>query len=423
MNYSLLASDDFYMDVWTSVMRLSTVYLAEKHVEWFSHFKKEMDRLGGWYEGYSAGIPAVNMDTDKISYGCWHLGWPSNIYGNIGRYLVLSKVGNNANDYFKSHLAVEQTAKFKRFGDKYYCKYALALGYHSLIMRVNLPAFAHRFEVVLCNDACSTVQFNNTCAPVHYNQLATNNTFVGCHCDDNQVALNCDKGEVEGFQNEKVHFEKQYNKSITHSPLSIYMNNDCIMGYQHMDYLTMKVENEFSRNEALYVVFTTNMLDYSSLEFHERVVNEVNEVTNNEVLLLNLETENKEYFSTSMTMVATLNESRYHNHHGHGYPEVFRGALHSQLYHKLTNWISPWDNAMRSARASAILLYSNIDDTRNAAMFIVNNVSVGIIMYTTAVVRELHMISVQQLARWIHSKAKCMRKLGGDVIIVMGDGE
>ena len=194
------------------------------------------------------------------------------------------------------------------------------------------------------------------------------------------------------------------------------------MGYQHMDYLTMEVENEFSRNEDLYVVFATNMLDYSSLDIHERVVDEVNRVTHNEVLLLNLETENKEYFSTSMKMMATLNESRYNNHHGHGYSAVFRETLSSHLYHKLTNWISPWDNAMKLARTSNILLYSNIDDTRNAAMFIVNNVSVGIIMYSTVVVRELHMISLQQLARWIHSKSKCMRRLGGDVIIVMGDG-
>ena len=421
-NYSLLASNAFYMDVWANVLRQSTVYLAEIHVRALKYFKKEMDRLGGWYEGYSVGIPAVNMDNDEVPYGCWHKGWPSNIYTNIGRYLVLSK-SHRANDYFKSYFSVEEKAKFKSFGDKYYCKYALALGYHSLIMRFPVPnVLVHPFEVVLCNDACSTVRFNNTCAPVHYNQLAANNTFVGCHCDDNKVALNCDEGEVEDYQNEKLHFEKQYNKSMAHSPLSIYMNNDCIMGYQHMDYLTMKVENEFSRNEELYVVFATNMLDYSSLDFHERVVNEVSSVTNNEVLLLNLETKNKEYFSTPMTMVANLNESRYHNHHGHGYPVVFRDALNAHLYHKLTNWISPWDNAMRSARASTILLYSNIDDTRNAAMFIVNNVSVGIIMYSTAVVRELHMISIQQLARWIHSKAKCMRKLGGDVIIVMGDG-
>jgi len=206
------------------------------------------------------------------------------------------------------------------------------------------------------------------------------------------------------------------------TPLSIYSNNDCIMGYQQMDYLTMEVEDEFSRNEDLYVVFATNMLDYSTLDIHERVVDEVNRVTHNEVLLLNLETENEEYFSTSMTMMATLNESRYNNHHGHGYSAVFREALNSHLYHKLTNWVSPWDNAMRSARTSNILLYSNIDDMRNAAMFIVNNVSVGIIMYSTVVVRELHMISLQQLARWIHSKSKCMRRLGGDVIIVMGNG-
>ncbi len=89
-NYSLLASNAFYMDIWANVLRQSTVYLAEIHVRALKYFKKEMDRLGGWYEGYSVGIPAVNMDNDEVPYGCWHKGWPSNIYTNIGRYLVLS---------------------------------------------------------------------------------------------------------------------------------------------------------------------------------------------------------------------------------------------------------------------------------------------------------------------------------------------
>ena len=123
-------------------------------------------------------------------------------------------------------------------------------------------------------------------------------------------------------------------------------------------------------------------------------------------------------------MMATHNYSRYHHHHhGDVYPAVFEEALNNHLYHKLTNWISPWDNAMSLARTSTILLYSNVDDTRNAAMFIVSNITVGIIMYSTAVIRGLHIISLQQLVHWIHSKAKCMRRLGGDVIIVMGDGD
>jgi hypothetical protein len=126
-----------------------------------------------------------------------------------------------------------------------------------------------------------------------------------------------------------------------------------------------------------------------------------------------------------MNAMTALNDSKYHHHHHHGhvYPEVFEEALNSHLYHKLTNWVSPWGNAMSLARTSTILLYSNINDTRNAAMFIVNNVVVGIIMYSTAVMKGLHIISLQQLVRWIDSKAKCMRRLGGDVIIVMGDGD
>ena len=226
MNYSLVASDTINIDVWTSVLRMSNVYTAETHVKNLSYFKKELDRLGGWYEGYSAGIPAVNMYNDKVPYGCWHHGWPSNIYTNIGKYLVLSKT--NADDYFKSHHAVKKISKFKSFGDKYYCKYALALGYHSLIMRFPLSnEVMHRlrFEVVLCNDKCGTVRFNNTCAPVHYNQLAMNNTFVACHCDDRYQNLNCNNEEFFATGHSilyeeymKEHFEMFYKKSMSYSP-------------------------------------------------------------------------------------------------------------------------------------------------------------------------------------------------------------
>ena len=214
----------------------------------------------------------------------------------------------------------------------------------------------NRFEVVLCNDKCSTVRFNNTCAPVHYNQLVVNNTFVACHCDDRHQNLNSNSEEffATGHNSYELdykfcdenyivdHFKKLYNKSMAYSPLSVYTNYDCIMGFQHMEFLTLEVENEFSRNEELYVVFATNMLDYSSLDIHERKVDEVNSVTHDEVLLLNLETENKEYFSASVNAITALNDGRYHHHNHRGY---------------------------------------------------------------------------------VYSKAKCMRRLGGDIIIVMGDGD
>ena len=238
--------------------------------------------------------------------------------------------------------------------------------------------------------------------------------------------MNCNDEEriiIVNHMNESYiedHFVKEYNRTIEYSPLSIYTNHDCIIDFQHMDYLTEEVENEFRHNDELYVVFAMNMLDYPTLDIHERLANEIRRMTSNEVLLLNLETENIDYFNTSIKEMTELNTSRYHHYQ---YPAVFQEALRSHLYHRLSNWISPWDNAMKKMRVSNISLYSNIDDTQNAGVFIVNNVTVGVIMYSTAVFNELHIISSEQLIRWIHAKAKCMRKLSVDVIIVMGDGD
>jgi hypothetical protein len=48
MNYSLLASDTIYMDVWTSILRASNVYLAETHIK---HWGILSQRLIDWVNG------------------------------------------------------------------------------------------------------------------------------------------------------------------------------------------------------------------------------------------------------------------------------------------------------------------------------------------------------------------------------------
>ena len=411
--HSLLPSNSILMDVWTNVVRVSDVQLAKAHIQVVPQFKSIMDSVGGWYEGYSVGLPIRNLTMDKVPYGCWHMSWPSNIYANIGNYLVLSKFGNRADEYFKAHLAVKEASEYKRILDKYFCKYAITLGYKSFIIRFFIPnSILYGYEVVVCDGLCGTVSYNNTCAPVPYKQIVQNNSFIPCQCEDQYDALNCkdmvydpsvrDKVDMDYYNaNKKYQFEKQYNKSMEKSPLSNYKNHNCIMGYQHMDYLTQEVENEFRHNDELHLLFSTNMLDFSILDIHEKLVNEVKGLTSNEVMLLNLETENIDFFNTSLkTRTDLSSSSRYHHHQ---YPAVFQEALNGHLYHRLSNWISPWDNDVKASRKSKILLYSNIDDSQNTGIFIVNNITIGVIMYSTAVFNKLHIISSQQLVHWIRS--------------------
>ena len=54
-----------------SVIRWSTIYLAQLHVETLGpQWKKLLDSYNGWYEGYAAGVPIQSVDGNaKFPYG------------------------------------------------------------------------------------------------------------------------------------------------------------------------------------------------------------------------------------------------------------------------------------------------------------------------------------------------------------------
>lgn len=456
-SYHIFSPSDINMEVWVSVLRMSTKYLTIGHVNALSWFPLALQRYGGWYEGYSAGVPGLEITShiEKGPYGCWHLAWPSNIYVNIGNFLSLTRnrtVANYANAYFNKRFHSNETDH----GDKKYCSNALKLGYQSLLLHypyVDNKKW-HRYEIVLCDKQCSTVSFNNTCPPVSYYQLLRNNTFQSCTCNDNYDILNCNSDEFHKSESiiSRVdyiheHFKKEYYKKIELPPKHIYHNHKCILEYKSIEYLQENVENAFQNIDDFIIIFTTNMLDYPQSNYHSRLINRIrnyqnyNHSNNNNghynnnykhnknkpALILNLETDNIGYFNSSIDQIHNLN-NKYNRRN---YPKVFQNAL-AENYKLLTNYISPWENHFISDNkyyndddfSSSIYLYSNIDTIQNCNIFKINSVTVGIIMYNIELFKSLQIFtSASKLINWINAKAKCMRKSGVNIVVVVGNGD
>jgi len=113
--YHMISSADINIEVWVSVLRMSTTYLTNTHIHALPWFKKAVHRYGGWYEGLSSGVPGEYVyPPEKVPYGCWHTAWPSNIYINIGNFLSLTRnktVSKYANDYFENILHINKQVK------------------------------------------------------------------------------------------------------------------------------------------------------------------------------------------------------------------------------------------------------------------------------------------------------------------------
>ena len=451
-NFSLKLSVDINLDVWISVMRVGTKWLrGSASLVRFNQFQ-------GWYEGYSAGVPVddLRINTTKTTYGCWHRAFPSNIYVNVKRSLFIP-VKDYAKDYFSKHLhkSIDELGLISWF-DKYYCKAALELGYHTLIF--NLPIkdkVMDNYEVVVCDGRCSTVTFNTTCAPIEYQHLNhTDNIFRSCNCNDSYKSLNCNNDIYPDHsyfrRHEIAKFNQQYQNNKIHPVSSMYTIHRCIMNFEYIRYKMNKLRlahhrngHDYQNDDDLTIIFTTNIINYPSIEYHEKLSlyikasngsGKSNSNSNRTVLLLNFETDNHEYFSNNMRDLENLH--RLYKYHEINYPISFKQALkfnHSHnnyYYHLIKNWISPWDELLpaksssSSSGLSTVLLYSNIDVVENAKIFLVNAVLVAIIMYDTHIsAPPRNILSTDRLLQWIHFKAKCLRKLGADVIVVMGNGD
>jgi len=76
--------------------------------------------------------------------------------------------------------------------DKYHCQKVLDAGYKAFISEYfpNKKLEFSNYELVICDGNCSTVSFNNTCAPItyRYGKFAEE---ICVNCDDSLVNLNC----------------------------------------------------------------------------------------------------------------------------------------------------------------------------------------------------------------------------------------
>jgi hypothetical protein len=202
------------------------------------------------------------------------------------------------------------------------------------------------------------------------------------------------------------------NKSV----ILEYKSNNCIMDYKNIDDMMRNIDNEYNQIDQLTFIFTANMLDYQSLHIHKTLMNYTK--NNNNLLILNLETENLNYFTKIYKNIngnCNNNICRNNHYHNESCPLIFRKVLSNNLYRLISPWVFDNDNYVKNnypTGSNPILLYSNIDNITNTDIFKIGEMNTGVIMYSTKISNIFIDIALNVITNWIHNKAKCMRKIG-----------
>ena len=144
-----------------------------------------------------------------VKFGCWHTVWPTDIYVNIGK--LYGDYDNDDNDVFMIFIIgkyryfhdKDQTSMYllnKVTVDKFFCEAALNLNLTSFISTL-IPQLDHWYymydmlfhEITICTNNCSSITYNNTCAPIIY-RYGPNAEHICHNCNDSIWHLNCGSG-------------------------------------------------------------------------------------------------------------------------------------------------------------------------------------------------------------------------------------
>jgi len=203
------------------------------------------------------------------------------------------------------------------------------------------------------------------------------------------------------------------------------------MRYKDFDYLRLK-QISSTKAVSINIVFITQLLSTSAQkeiryeQFYDRILT-LNRTLHHQQRILILDYEfNTHHHNHNMSS----NHVDNHIDDRHDYdPEYGHDLLRNKpFYQVFEQWKSPWNITSSSAIATAELnknnkrkpyLYTNIDVLQTTETFLFNDILIGIIAYNI----HHNGIILYELKRWIHSQAKCLRKTGSDIIIVIGNGD
>lgn len=198
---------------------------------------------------------------------------------------------------------------------------------------------------------------------------------------------------------------------------------NCIMRYKDFDYLRVK-KVPIKEAISINIVFITQLLSSKMDKLYDKFYDKMITLGghNHRILLLDYEL-NKYHHNHNMSVNHHIDDRYDHN------PEYGRDLLRNNSYYQVyEQWISPWHLTSSSAIPVAKLnnegkikpyLFSNIDILQTTETFLFNDILIGLIIYNI----HHNGVILYDLKQWIHFQAKCLRKSGTDIIILIGNGD
>ena len=313
----------------------------------------------GHYEGLSLGFPGA--------YSHSEMNRPLVPYGcwcrkstETGIYINLG-----SNILVEDRRQLFDLLKTPDRTDTYFCSKALQRGYTSIVTNNPQDFLDLGSEPIVCYGGCGTVRFNTTCPPgikLHKGYHAIDQ----CNCSDTVGALNCDGRTTN-------HVMRQPENEITLD------KNVCILDTDAIVYSTRALYTNVDLMINIYITIdliinttSDNHVYHHNISIDEIISDmKINDDASN-TLLLNLQ---------SIFLKATEEKSSL---------------------------------SLRKVNDSLVYTTSMDDHISNRKMIAINNTYIGVITSFKHTIYSAH-------HRWLLDDARCLKKLGAYLIILVGD--
>ena len=197
----------------------------------------------------------------------------------------------------------------------------------------------------------------------------------------------------------------------------------CIMRYKDFDYLRLKKDMNPDQFIHFNIIITSQLLlfPYEIYENFHKIITQLEDkhrsVTNdnnNQMLIIDYEFNTHQFHDHNSQSLSAISPT----------PVSSSSSSSSSSYHRLkkdqyydiyTSYISPWNET--NTNKNLLLLYMNRNILFKSETFQLNGLTIGIIVYTI-----MKNSSITILKNWLLQRVQCLRKIGADIVIIVGNG-
>jgi hypothetical protein len=194
------------------------------------------------------------------------------------------------------------------------------------------------------------------------------------------------------------------------------------MRYKDFDYLRFKKDMNHHHQVIQFQIIITSQLLLFPFEIYEdfhKIITQLEENyrnvsnDNNQMLIIDYEfnSHNHNYQSPSSLSPTSVLSSSSSSSSSSSYDRL----ENDHYYDIYTPYISPWNQT--NTNKNIPLLYMNRNIFLKSETFPLNGLTIGIVVYTI-----MKISSITILKNWLLHRVQCLRKIGADIIIIIGNG-